>query len=56
MSQLRKQREEKLEERLSKNESMSERAMDDLFCIKEQSKHMQDVHKKDIEETSEFIK
>lgn len=56
MSQLRKQREDKLEERFSKSESLSERAMDELFFLKEQSKHLQDVHKKDIEETSEFIK
>ena len=30
--------------------------MDELFFLKEQSKHLQELHKKDIEETSEFIK
>lgn len=56
MSLLRKQRDEKLDERLSRTELNSDKALDELFCLKDQHKLLQDERKKDIEETAEFIK
>lgn len=53
---IRKQRDEKFDERLQKAETTSERAVDELYYMKDQFKQMQDDRKKDVEETAEFIK
>ena len=34
----------------------AERALDEIFYIREQVKQMQDERKKDVEETADFIK
>jgi hypothetical protein len=34
----------------------SERALDEIFFIRDQFKQLQDERKKDVEETAEFIK
>ena len=34
----------------------SERALDEIFFIRDQLKHLQDERKKDVEETADFIK
>lgn len=56
MSYSRKHKDEKAEERLSKSEMNSERALDEIFFMREQFKQLQEERKKDIEETAEFIK
>jgi len=52
----RKHKDEKVDERLGKAEMNSERALDELFFIKDQFKTLQEERKRDIEETAEFIK
>lgn len=56
MSYNRKHKDEKMEERLAKSEMNGERALDELFFIRDQFKQLQEERKKDIEETAEFIK
>jgi hypothetical protein len=56
MSYNRKHKDEKTEERLGKTEMNSERALDEIFFIRDQFKSLQDERKKDVEETAEFIK
>ena len=56
MSVVRKQRDEKVDERLGKSEQGYERALDELYFLKEQLKQLQEERKKDVEETAEFIK
>ena len=55
-SYARKHADEKQEERLAKSEMNAERALDELFFIREQLKQLQEERKRDIEETAEFIK
>jgi hypothetical protein len=34
----------------------AERALDEIFFVRDQMKHLQDERKKDVEETADFIK
>jgi hypothetical protein len=56
MSYNRKHKDEKVDERLGKSEMNSERALDEIFFIRDQFKQLQEERKHDIEETAEFIK
>jgi hypothetical protein len=53
---LRKQREEKVDERLNQAEVASERAIEEGRANRDQFKALQDDRKRDVEETAEFIK
>jgi hypothetical protein len=53
---LRKQREEKVDERLNQAEVASERAIEEGRGNRDQFKALQDDRKRDVEETAEFIK
>lgn len=52
----RKQKDDKMEDKLSKTEMNGERAMDEIFFIKEQLKHVQEERKKDVDDTANYIK
>ena len=41
---------------MNKTEMSSERALDEIFFLKEQLKSLQDERKRDVEETADFIK
>lgn len=41
---------------MGKAEMNSERALDEIFFVRDQFKLLQDERKKDVEETAEFIK
>lgn len=52
----RKGREDKAEERLQKAEMHSERALDEIFFVRDQFKQLQEERKQDVQETAELIK
>ena len=56
MSTLRKQRDDKVDERLSRSEKLGENALDEASFLKDQLKQLQDERKRDVEETADFIK
>jgi hypothetical protein len=56
MTYNRKQKDDKIDERLAKSEMNSERALDEIFFVRDQFKQLQEERKKDVEETAEFIK
>lgn len=53
---VRKQRDEKVEERLSRVEAVSERTHDEGALLRDQLRSLQEERKRDVEETAEFIK
>jgi len=53
---LRKQRDEKLDDKLLKSDVQLERALDELQYVKDQFRSLQDDRKRDVEETADFIK
>lgn len=52
----RKNKEDKVEERLGKAEMHSERCLDEVFFLRDQLKTLQEERKRDVEETADFIK
>lgn len=53
---IKKQRDDKLEERLGKVECVGDRAQDEAAYLREQLRALQEERKRDVEETAEFIK
>lgn len=51
-----KVKDEKIEEKLTKTETNGERALDEIFFLRDQLKQVQDERRKDVEETADFIK
>jgi len=49
-------KDQRIQERLEKNELSGERALDEIFSYKEQLRLLQEERKRDIEETADFIK
>lgn len=52
----RKSKDDKVEERLQKAEMHSERALDEIFFVRDQFKQLQEERKQDVQETAELIK
>ena len=52
----RKGRDDKVDEKVTKAEMNADRALDEIFFIRDQLKQIQEDRKKDVEETADFIK
>lgn len=52
----RQSKDQRVMERLEKNELNGERALDEIFSFKELLRQNQEDRKRDIEETADFIK
>ena len=51
-----KSKTEKSDDKINKIEMNAERALDEIFFVRDQLKHLQEERKRDVEETADFIK